>query len=82
MQGVRIIFPAMYALYGNIKAYYCIIMHNYSLNMKNCLNYANYAVKRKLDLFWYFIKISIKVCDNISRLYDVMDLVLKKHIPH
>ena len=30
-------------------------------------------------LFWYFLKISVEICDNLSRMYDVIDLVKKKH---
>ena len=56
MKGVRIIVPTMYALYVNIKTYYVIIMHNYSLNMSNCLNYANYAEQPNLHIVSVFIQ--------------------------
>ena len=56
MKGVRIIFPTMYALYDNIKTYYCLIMRNYSLNMSNCLNYANYAEEPNLHIVSVFLK--------------------------
>ena len=69
MKDIRIIFPTMYALYGNIKAYYCIVMHNYSLNMKNCLNYANFAIESKLDLFRYFFEISVEVSVYLNSVY-------------
>ena len=53
MKGVRIIFPTMYALYGT---YYFVIMHNYSLNMSNYLNYANYAEEPNLHIVSVFIQ--------------------------
>ena len=65
----------MYALYGNTNTYYCLLMPNYSLNMSNCLNYANYAEEPNLHIVSVFLQ-------NISRMYDVIYLVRKKHIPH
>ena len=56
MQGVRIIFPPMYALFDNIKTNYCLIMYNYSLNMSNFLNYANYAEEPNLNIVSIFLQ--------------------------
>ena len=56
MKGVRIIFAIMYALCGNIKTYDALIMPNYSLNMSNCLNYANYADKPNLHIVSVFLQ--------------------------
>ena len=46
----------MYAVYGNINTYYYLIMHNYSLNMCNCLNYANYAEESNLHIVSVFLQ--------------------------
>ena len=56
MQGVRIIFPTIYALYDNIKTNYCLIMYNYSLNMSNFINYANYAEEPNLNIVSIFLQ--------------------------
>ena len=56
MKGVRILFPTMYALHSNIETYYFLIMHNYSLNMSNCLNYANYAEEPNLHIVSVFLQ--------------------------
>ena len=56
MKGVTIIFPKMYALHNNIDTYYFLIMYNYSLNMSNYLNYANYVEKPNLHIVSVFLQ--------------------------
>ena len=47
---------AIHALCGNIKTYGGLIMPNYSLNMSNCLNYANYAEEPNLHVVSVFLQ--------------------------